>query len=96
MTISRERFQQIALEVADELNEVKKSGLSFKARDDVIDAYAIEFAHALIKAVEAECDVVAEVDRKVVGYLKLVNSSSFNEVTGTKLIALPLVEGEGE
>jgi hypothetical protein len=47
------------LKVADNLNEIKKEGLSFKARDDVIDSYAIAFAHALIKAVEQEADVVA-------------------------------------
>ena len=38
-----EEIRDIALEVADELNKVKRAGQSFSARDNVIDDYAVRF-----------------------------------------------------
>jgi hypothetical protein len=64
------------------------------------DMYLTNFAHALIKAIEAECEVVGY-RHSVINRAMLV--SEFKEqpdsvpplwVSGTKLIALPLVSEE--
>lgn len=44
------KIEELALKVADELNEMKHKGKSFAARDAVIDDYAIRFATRFLAA----------------------------------------------
>ncbi len=80
MSISKERLNEIALEVwAD----------GFAGRSE--EEFVYDFAHALLKAVEVECEVV--------GYQSKMSGNIDNEGGVVpdwynKLIALPLVSEE--
>ena len=87
MTISKERFEQLALEVAQDMlrNEVmaKQYGIN--------RTVALHFAHALIKRVEAESVVANNIIPALTDY---ESSEDWINASCTKLIALPLVSGD--
>jgi hypothetical protein len=67
MTISKGRLEQIALDVASDLDS--EYGLGARTTGD----WPIKYAHALLKKVQAECEVVGQVglDNKWVDVIAL-------------------------
>lgn len=102
MPISRERFEEFSLEIAEELpccmNLPFDAGVVWSKQE------ITNFAHALLNRVEAECEVVCtrfqhedtgrntSLDNKQDAEQFCINNPRWFECG--KLIALPLVEGD--
>lgn len=87
MTISKERLEQIVLSIYDSNSDFQFTQPSLFR----------EFAHALLKKVEAESEVVAyydpSEDESDMAFMWPCNHCH-DDPQDTKLIALPLVEGD--
>jgi len=90
--ISKERLDALALEVANKIPEfVWREGSYHEC--GVLEYEVITFAHALIKAVEKEAEVI---DGWVQMPDGIVIRTDYPFKEDRKLITLPLVEGESE
>lgn len=78
--LTTEQLRAIALEVADELNEVKREGRSFSARDNVIDDYAVRFALRFLAAIPEKAEPVAW-ETPVAGLIQYVTESKYQKFT---------------
>lgn len=84
--ISKERFAEI---LSKAVREVFADNPEFLFTDT--DNALVDFAHALLKAVEAESAVVKTLVPNLADYK---DSEAWINASNTKLIALPLVEGD--
>jgi hypothetical protein len=90
--ISKARFEQIALEVAAGFIKEMEGYSYFGSNPGIPEDDVSDFAHALIAAVEKEAEIAGELVDSGFRQIEWNRKPS----VGTKLIALPLVEPEGE
>jgi len=86
MTISKERFEQIAIDVEYLIEAHFRSNVPYCWNWE--EQKAIAKSYALIKELEKEAEVV--------GYMHMSYKDCISNTNAKKLIALPLVSPEGE